>query len=205
MEEYYKVKYHVCQVNMNILEMNFYTKKTEVVAKELLGKCLFLKKDGQILSGMIVETEAYLHNDPASHSFCGLTERNKSMFGPAGHAYIYFIYGAHFCFNVVTAPQGLGEAVLIRAIEPFSGIEIMQKNRKTKNIKNLTNGPAKLAEAFGIDKKLNGSSLIKGPLRIYDAKIKKLKIVQTTRIGISKAQEHLMRFYIKDNAFVSKK
>lgn len=190
---------------MYILNKNFYNKKTEIVAKQLLGKYLVLKKNGILLSGKIVETEAYLHDDPASHSFKGLTKRNKPMFGAPGHVYVYFIYGAHFCFNVVTGPAGLGEAILIRAIEPLSGIEIMQKNRGSKEFKNLTNGPAKLAEAFGIDKKLNGSSLIKGPLRIYDAKIKDLEIVQTTRIGISKAQEQLLRFYIKDNSFVSKK
>jgi DNA-3-methyladenine glycosylase len=205
MEKYYKAKYHVCQVNMNTLGVKFYNKKTEVVAKKLLGKYLFLKKNDSIISGMIVETEAYLHDDPASHSFKGLTERNKPMFGAPGHAYVYFIYGAHFCFNVVTGPAGFGEAVLIRALEPLTGIEKMQKNRGTKDLKNLTNGPAKLAEAFGIDKKLNGSSLINGPLRIYDVKIKEPEIVKTTRIGISKAQGRLLRFYIKDNPFVSKK
>lgn len=189
----------------NRINYNFFKRKTVIVAQELLGKELVLKNGKIILSGIIVETEAYHQNDPASHSYCGITNRNKVMFGPPGFAYVYFIYGMHYCFNVVTEPAGCGGAVLIRALEPIQGITYMEKHRQTKNFKNLTNGPAKLTQAFGITRKFNNVDLVKSSLGIYSRPLKKFKIIKAPRIGISKAHQELLRFYIQDNPFVSAK
>lgn len=186
------------------LSHSFFLHPTEEVARSLLGCVLLHKTKKGIVSGKIVETEAYLHNDSASHSFRGKTARNAVMFGPAGHAYIYFTYGMHYCFNVVTAPEGKGEAVLIRALEPLEGIELMKKRRGMTNIKQLCNGPAKLVQALGITKAYNGISLLKGPLRILSPEKKEqFSIVQTQRIGITAGKALPLRFFIKGNAFVS--
>lgn len=189
---------------MKKLNYNFFNRNTTKVAKELLGTFLVLKTSKGKLIGKIVETEAYHEKDPASHSFRGITPRNKPMFGPPGFAYVYFTYGMHYCFNVVTERTGKAGAVLIRAVEPISGIPIMQKNRKMLKLKNLTNGPAKLTQAFGIDKKFNEIDLIKNKLNIYTVGKINFKIARSKRIGISTGANALLRFYIKDNPFVSK-
>ena len=188
-----------------ILKKSFYNRNTVKVAKELLGKYLIHKtKDGTTI-GKIVETEAYLSNDPGSHSSIGKTKRNEKMFGKPGKAYIYLIYGMYNCFNVVTKPKGIGEAVLIRALEPVSGINLMKKRRNTNNIKNLCTGPAKLAIAMALNSDLNGADLTKPPLKIMQKENSPLKITKTTRIGITKGSELALRFYIKDNQFISRK
>lgn len=189
------------------LPKNFYEGSTEEVAKKLLGKILIRKIGNKVLAGKIVETEAYLDKDDlASHSAVGMTNRNKVMFGEAGLAYVYFTYGMHYCFNVVTGEVGRGSAVLIRALEPLEGIEVMKKNRKKEEIYLLTNGPAKLCQAFRIDKRLNGVDLKKSD-EIFIAYLDEedFEIVQTKRIGINKSKDKLLRFYIKNNSFVSKK
>ncbi len=187
---------------------DFFKGPTEVIAKKLLGKYLVRVFEGKILSGKIVETEAYLdENDLASHSAVGMTERNRVMFGESGLAYVYFTYGMHYCFNVVTGKQGKGSAVLIRALEPVDGIELMKKFRRMKDEINLTNGPAKLCQALKIDKNLNGIDL-KTSAEIFIAegeKIKDIDIITSTRIGIKKSIELPLRFYIRKNKFVSKK
>jgi DNA-3-methyladenine glycosylase len=188
---------------MKKLNYNFYNRKSEVVARELLGKYLSFNSGGKKLIGKIVETEAYHQNDPASHSYNGPTPRSQIMFGPPGFAYVYFIYGMYHCFNVVTEPKGCGGAVLIRALKPVAGLEIMQENRKQTKLKNLTNGPGKLTQAFGITKKHNGADLVKSTLTICQNGSKRPDIVTTTRIGLSKAENKQLRFYIKDNEFVS--
>ena len=152
---------------------------------------------------MIVETEAYLANDPSCHGFRGETPRNRPMFGDPGHAYIYFIYGMYHCFNVVTAPVGVGEAVLIRALEPVEGMALMEKRRQGK--KDLAGGPGKLVIAMGITRQMNGSSLMTGPLKIMRGDMKKRPIVTTTRIGISSGHHLPLRFYLKGNPFISRK
>src|SRR3989338_1070928 len=129
-----------------MLDKSFFKKSTLNAAQNLLG-CYLIHNN---CTGKIVETEAYLHNDKASHSFKGKTNRNEAMFSEAGKAYVYFTYGMHHCFNVVTNKKGVGEAVLIRALELIKGIEIMKKRRKTNNVRDLCNGPAKLVIAFGI-------------------------------------------------------
>lgn len=184
---------------------DLFQKDTITVAKELLGMYLVHEtKEGKTI-GKIVETEAYLQKDPGSHSHKGMTKRNAQMFGKAGTAYVYLIYGMYHCFNVVTNKQGVGEAVLIRALEPVEGISLMQKRRKTTDEKSLCNGPGKLVLAMGITKNHNGADLLKGSLRLLSQeKREHFKIATSTRIGISVGTELPYRFFIQDNPFVSK-
>ena len=169
---------------------------TVVVAKNLLGKKIIRIIGGQETSGIIVETEAYRHkDDPASHAHRKMTDRNKAMFEEVGRAYVYFTYGMHYCFNVVArdARHDAG-AVLIRAIKPINGIDVMKKNRKTNDLRNLANGPAKLTQALQITKEQYGSDLTKrGSLFITEG-IKVKKISANPRIGIKDATEKLWNF-----------
>jgi DNA-3-methyladenine glycosylase len=182
------------------LGKKFFNQPTVDLAKALLGKYLVFGK----LKGMIVETEAYLYkNDPGCHASRGVTVRNAPMFGPAGGTYVYLIYGMYHCLNIVSGKTGEGEAVLLRALEPVEGVSLMQKRRKTKKIENLCNGPGKLTQAFGITKKHNNLSLIEGPLYIFDNR-KNYEIACATRIGLSEGEELELRFFIKDNKFVSR-
>ncbi len=161
---------------------------------------------GEVLKAKIVETESYHQDDLASHTFRGKTERNKAMFGPAGHAYIYFTYGMHWCFNVTAGQDSYGAGVLIRAVEPLAGIETMRSFRNDiKDDKLLTNGPGKLAQALAINKSLYGHDLSQPPLQIFEPTNRDFEIIGTTRIGISQAVDEIARFYIKGNSFVSKK
>jgi len=187
------------------LKKSFFTRDTITVARELLGKKIIKFEGDKTLSGYITETEAYTGmNDPASHSYGGITKRNSVMFEDGGILYVYFIYGNYFCLNVVTEKKGSGSAVLIRAVEPDEGIEIMKMRRpNAKNLPELTNGPGKLCLAFGITKKHNGISLKKKEIIIAKG-IKKISIMKSTRIGISRDDKYLYRFFIKDNNFVSK-
>lgn len=187
------------------LDAGFYSQDTIQVAKELLGCKLVHNSPEGITSGIIVETEAYMQiGDPACHASRGMTKRNQVMFGPPGKAYVYFTYGMHYCFNVVTNAEGVGDAVLIRALEPGDGIELMQQRRQRERPLDLCSGPAKLVQAMGITKEHNGSSLIQGPISIYPG-IKVEDIVTTTRIGIKEGAELPLRFYIAGNKFISKK
>jgi DNA-3-methyladenine glycosylase len=190
----------------NKLPKSFYTRGAVTVAKDLIGKILVHKMDRYILSGIIVETEAYTgKNDPASHSFIGKTKRNEVMFEEGGKAYVYFTYGNHYCFNVVTGKKNYGNAVLIRALQPIDGIDIMRKNRSTDVLYNLTSGPGKLAQALGIDKRLYGEDLSGNNIFIIESgNTGKLKVCRSKRIGISKNTEKLYRFFAKDNPYVSK-
>jgi len=182
------------------LGKTFFNQPTVKLAKALLGKYLVFKN----MKGIIVETEAYLFkDDPGCHASRGMTKRNAPMFEEAGHAYVYLIYGMYHCLNIVSGKKGEGEAVLIRALEPVSGIEIMQKRRKTKKIENLCNGPGKLTQAFGITRRQNNLSLLSGGFRVYDSKIKP-KISVSPRIGLSEGKDLELRFYISGNRFVSK-
>lgn len=174
------------------------------VAPRLLGCCLVRDLDGQRLVGKIVETEAYDMEDAASHSYRGETERTRVMFGPPGHLYVYFTYGMHYCCNVVVGPAGHGAAVLVRAIEPVEGEAAMRRNRHGISGEQMTNGPAKLCYALGIDKALNGHDLHEPPLRlIVGDPLPPASIMQTTRIGITQAKTVPWRFYIRDNNYVS--
>lgn len=186
-----------------MLKKSFYARDTVTVAKELLGKILVHSTKGVYCLGMIIETEAYLEDDPASHAF-KKTPRSKIMFGKPGHAYVYFTYGNHWMLNAVTEREGKAGAVLIRAVEPLAGIKIMKKRRGIKNKRCLTNGPGKLTEAFGIDGKYNGHDLTTGKVLYIDNNKQKFQIVTTTRVGIKNGADMKLRFYIKGNSYVSK-
>lgn len=184
---------------MNSLPRSFYARDTVTVAKALLGKKLVRKVGNKKISGIITETEAYRHtDDPASHAFSRKTERNKAMFEEVGCAYVYFTYGMYFCFNVVARrPKVLAGAVLIRAIHPEKGVDIMKKNRGKELEKNLTDGPAKLTQAFAITKKQYGVDLTCNPeLFITEGLKKRKKIISNQRIGIKTALDNLWNFKI---------
>ena len=190
---------------------NFFNDDTPTMARKLLGTCLIHDTDEGRTVGRIAETEAYLsENDPACHAHKGQTERNAAMFGPPGHAYIYFIYGMYECFNVVTARRGKGEAVLIRALEPVEGIELMQRRRKIADLHQLCSGPGKLVLAMGISRKLSTCPLFKGALTIwprgsFGTPREEPEIVATPRIGITAAADLPLRFYIKGSPFASRR
>ena len=183
---------------MSTLPKKFYQRDTVIVAKELLGKKLTRKIGNYEMSGTIIETEAYRHkDDPASHAFRNITDRNKVMFGEVGIAYVYFTYGMHYCFNVVAkkmkTPAG---AVLIRGIVPEKGIKKMQENRNIENLKNLTNGPAKLTQALEITKEHYGIDLTKKTELYIEEGLEIKKIKKSTRIGIKDGKEMLWNFQI---------
>ena len=174
----------------------------------LLGCIIRRQTPKGIIKLKIVETEAYHQDDPASHSFRGLTPRTAPMFQAGGHMYVYFTYGMHYCLNIVTGPAGRGEGVLLRAAEPREGIDIMKANRGIDDIKNLANGPGKLAQALGIfDTSLSGKILNKSSIFVEEPaeKVNASDIAAGPRVGIRHAAEQPWRFYIKGNPFVSKK
>jgi DNA-3-methyladenine glycosylase len=194
------------------LPRSFYLRPTLKVAQELLGKYFVHHMNEKPLIGKIVEVEVYRQNDPASHSFRGKTKRNEVMFEKGGHLYVYFTYGMHFCANVVTGRENIGEAVLIRAVEPFTGIELMMRNRygrsqsiNLQSMKNLTNGPAKFCKAFDLTKKENGFDLIGRDIFIAEGDtISTRSIGRSPRIGIRAGMEKRWRFFIKGNPWVSR-
>lgn len=167
------------------------------VARELLGAFLVHDSKSGLTAGRIVEVEAYLPTgDEASHSSRGETARNRSMFGPPGHAYVYFIYGVHHCFNVVTGPKGSGEAVLVRALEPLEGRGIMRARRGAHRDRDLCDGPGKLTVALAIERAHDGCDLTRGPLGIWRSKKSAVRTLVSVgpRIGISKSKELPLRF-----------
>ncbi len=174
---------------------DFYLQDTISAARAVLGKIVVHKTEAGIVSGRIMETEAYLRDDPACHASRGMTARNQVMFGPPGHAYVYFTYGAHYCMNFVTQPRGVPEAILIRALEPIEGIEIMMGNREKDRLEDLCSGPGKLTQAMGIGRDLNGEDLLGDRLYILDDGMDIGPIVSRPRIGIREAVDELWRFY----------
>ena len=183
-------------MNMKILPRSFYRHNTVKVAKDLLGKTLVRKTGDKIMSGIITETEAYRHtDDPASHAYRGLTDRNKVMFGQVGIAYVYFTYGMHYCVNAVARSNSYDAgAVLIRAIMPKLGINEMIKNRQIDLLTNLTNGPAKLTQAMKITKKQYGENLTKFSSLYITEGVKSSKIKSNPRIGIKNGIDKLWNF-----------
>lgn len=202
------------------LKEDFYERNTILVTRDLLGKFLVYKEDDKIYKGIIVETEAYINaKDEGAHFNKGLTNRTRIIDETGGHIYIYTIYGMYLCFNIVAESKGVHGAVLIRAVEPIEGIEYMYENRykrpysnpPKREIINLTNGPAKFVMAYNIKKEeLYGAYLVNDKrIWVEDApSIPKEQIVKTKRINIDYAErgkDYLLRYYIKDNPFVSKK
>lgn len=175
------------------------------MARGLIGKILVRRIGGRILSGRIVEAEAYSSDDPASHTFRGLTQRNRALFGEVGHAYIYLSHGLHYCLNVAAKSRQPAGGVLIRALEPLQGIELMKKSRKRREVRELAKGPGNLTRAMRIDKSLYGIDLTReGPLFIRDGNCQDLKIAATTRIGVTLARDKRWRFVLEGNRFVSR-
>jgi|SRR5579872_2023463 DNA-3-methyladenine glycosylase len=190
----------------------FYERSPQRVARELLGKVLVRKTGRRLLTGRVVEVEAYLGEaDPAAHSAAGRTERNAVLFGPPGYAYIYFIYGNHYCLNVSCEPEGHAGGVLFRALEPLSGIEEMAKARGVtiggeKDLIKLTSGPGRLCEAFCITRARDNGRDLTSPgesLWIGDDGYEARSVVVTARIGITKAASHPLRYLLAGNRFVS--
>jgi len=203
------------------LPRDFYSRDPREVSRDLLGKVLVRREQRTLLMARIVEVEAYLgQDDPAAHSACGRTPRNAVLFGPPGHSYVYFIYGNHYCFNVSCLPDGEAGGVLFRALQPLLGIEEMAAGRgisinpetinhrkRTLDLRKLTTGPGRLAEAFAITRERdNGKDLtsIRSDLVIVDDGFRPLRIEVTARIGITKAAQHPLRYIIADNEFVSR-
>jgi DNA-3-methyladenine glycosylase len=176
-----------------------------VVARELLGRYLVRVLDGATLVARIVETEAYRQDDPASHSYRGRTARTEVMFGPPGHLYVYFTYGMHFCMNVVTGRDGEGSAVLLRAAEPLSGIEVMQEWRGARRVTELCSGPARLAQAFAVTRVHNGADVVGGDLFVArGSRLPDEGVGVSPRIGIRQAAAEPWRFYEVGSPFVSR-
>jgi len=194
-------------VYSSILPRNFYRRDTITVAKELLGKFVVRVIGQDQLIGRIVEVEAYRgFDDPASHASHGMTPRTAPMFGEPGHAYVYFTYGNHHCLNVTTERIGVAGAVLIRALEPVEGINIMHRFRPHVSCVELTNGPGKLTKAFHIDKSLNEIDMTKrGPLFLKRGDSSEpVEMSRSVRIGISAGADRLWRFFINGNQYVSR-
>jgi DNA-3-methyladenine glycosylase len=187
-----------------MISQGFYASfDTLTLAQKLLGCTLVHESEEGKTAGIIVETEAYLYDDPASHSFRGKTNRNAPMFDEAGTVYVYLIYGIYECFNIVSNKTGIGEAVLIRALAPTEGIELMQERRNTQNLKNLCSGPGKLVQAMGISRLQNGI-LLNDKLYCTAPQSADFETISTTRIGISQAVDLPYRFYVKGSRFVSR-
>ena len=194
-----------------LLPRSFYLDSPDVVARKLLGKLITRRLDGQSLTGRIVELEAYLGlDDPAAHAYSGKTERNAVLFGPPGVAYVYFIYGMHYCLNISCQPDGYAGGVLIRALEPVEGLDAMARLRKLPSPANprlLTSGPGRLCQALDITRAAhNGLDVTSrsSVLQVLDDGFEPEMIRSTPRIGISKAVEHPLRFVVEGNAFVSR-
>jgi len=211
---------------MHTLPLDFYQQHDTLTLAQLLLGCELVHESPEgTTAGIIVETEGYITGDPACHAYRRPTPRNAAMFGPAGTLYVYQIYNHYHCINVVTAPEGVGEAVLIRALQPTEGIELMAMRRNeafktgferyrnntvdpttADGFRNLCNGPGKLVISLGINRQAhNFSSLITGPVAVRPRVLTDFEMVTTTRIGITQGVDLPYRYYVQDNRFVSKK
>jgi DNA-3-methyladenine glycosylase len=198
----------------SLLKAEFFNRDPRKVAQALLGKLLIRKTPRGVLAGRVVETEAYLgEGDAAAHAVAGKTARNFVLFGPPGHAYVYFIYGNHFCLNVSCLPDGVPGCVLFRALEPVAGIEEMAEARgievrRDSDLKKISSGPGRMSEALGITRERdNGKSLVsaESDLQLVDDGYRVRRVVVTPRIGIVKSTEQPFRYFIGGNPFVSRR
>ena len=212
-----------------ILPVSFYSRSTLKVLEDLIGKVLVRKSEDGLTSGVIVEAEAYTgDDDPASYAFSGRTKRSEIMYGPPGRAFVHFTYGMHHMLNLVTEREEFPAAILIRALEPREGISLMKKRRQTEELFNLCSGPAKICQAFGIDRSHHGALLFssRSPIFINEGVRKeererteeverteererrekgKGELIWTSRIGIQQGKERLWRAYLKGSPFISVK
>lgn len=178
--------------------------ETRALARALLGRILVRDSGEGITAGRIIETEAYLPNDPACHAYTGKSRRNATLFGPPHHAYVYQIYGTSFCFNLSSERDGEGAGVLVRAIEPMQGIELMQRRRATERVRDLCRGPGRLCQALAIDRSLDGIDLFTHPelwLAADGARSPRVRL--SPRIGVTQAPDRRLRFYAGGNPYVS--
>lgn len=196
---------------MSRLERDFFARDTLVVARELLGQRLVRLLEGKRLSGYIVEVEAYIgEEDQASHAHPGRTARNATMYGPAGHAYVYLIYGMHHCLNIVTDREGYPAAILIRALEPIEGIEEMWARRGNRPLTQLTSGPARLCQALAIDRRLDGADMCAPEAQLFVERgihVPDESVATSPRVGVRGDEVALTvpwRFYIHGNSYVSR-
>jgi DNA-3-methyladenine glycosylase len=188
------------------LPRRFFVRDPVVLARDLLGRVLFYKAPGGLLAGRIVETEAYTGEaDPASHAFRGRTARNAVMFGPAGHAYVYFTYGMHYCLNVTADVSGTAGAVLFRALEPLAGVEIMRARGDHGPEIRMLSGPGKIGRAFGLTLEDNGRDFTRGPLGLAaGSPVPDREVAVSRRVGISRGVELAYRFAVIGSRSVSK-
>jgi DNA-3-methyladenine glycosylase len=183
----------------DLLSTSFFARSVHDVAPELIAATLLV--DG--VGGAIVEVEAYDHEDPASHAYRGLTARNASMFGPPGRAYVYRSYGIHWCLNLVCGPEGVGDAVLVRALEPTEGVELMQERRRTDNPRLLCAGPGRLCEALAVTRDHDGLPLDRPPFQLL-ARAHAVEVVATPRVGITQAADRPWRYVLAGSRFLSR-
>ncbi len=200
------------QIKGKLLTRAFFERDPVTVSRGLLGKVLVRRATNgeRMLAGRIVETEAYLGGeDPAAHAFAGATERNRVLFGPAGHAYVYFIYGVHYCLNFSCLRAGEPGSTLVRALEPLAGIAQMEAARKLQELRQLTNGPGKLCQAFGITRtRDNGKDVcsLESDLQVREQReVERAEIAATPRIGITKAAEMPLRFVLQGSEYLSRR
>lgn len=178
--------------------------ETRALARALVG-CVLVREDREgVAAGRIVETEAYLPNDPACHAFCGRTARNATLFGPPHRAYVYQIYGTSFCFNLSSEADGLGAGVLVRALEPIQGVDLMRRRRATDALRDLCRGPGRLCSALSIDRSLDGIDPLRHAELWLAARAGRPRPIRTSRrIGIRRASARRLRYYETGNRFVS--
>jgi DNA-3-methyladenine glycosylase len=186
-------------VTADVLSTGFFARSVHDVAPELIGTSLLV--DG--VGGRIVEVEAYDHADPASHGYRGLTARNASMFGPPGHAYVYRSYGIHWCLNLVCGPEGVADAVLVRALEPTDGLELMQERRRTDDPRLLCAGPGRLCEALAVTRDHDGLALDRPPFELR-ARVEDVQVASAPRIGITQAADRPWRYVLAGSRFLSR-
>jgi DNA-3-methyladenine glycosylase len=178
--------------------------ETRALARALLGCILVRDSDQGRTAGRIVETEAYLPRDPACHAYRGKSLRNATLFGPPHRAYVYQIYGTSYCFNLSSERTGEGAGVLVRALEPIRGLELMQERRATRNVRDLCRGPGRLCRAFAIDRSLDGVDLFRNPcLWLAEGGVLCMRVRRSRRIGVTQAAERRLRFYAAGNPYVS--
>lgn len=192
---------------LRALPRSFYARSSLEVARDLIGRLLVRPLARDMLVGRLVECEAYQEGDPASHSFRGRTPRNEVMFGRPGHLYVYFSYGMHFCMNVVTGRDGEGSAVLLRAVEPVQGMDVMLARRGVDDPRLLCAGPGRLSQAFGIDRVHNGADLVAGDVLFVagGSALPEGRVGVSARVGLTMGVDRPWRFFEVDNPFVSRR